>query len=56
MTYSWLHKLPGKMKEAMTVPNKNFMFNVKIMLHDVEDEQNEFISTKVAEAGNCICT
>lgn len=50
MTYSWLHKLPGKMKEAMTVPNKNFMFNVKFMLHDVEDEQNGFISTKVARS------
>lgn len=50
MTYSWLHKLPGKMKKTMTVPNKNCMFNVKFMLHDVEDKQNEFISAKVARS------
>jgi hypothetical protein len=38
------------MKEAMNVPNKNFMINAKFMLHDVEDEQNEFISAKVARS------
>ena len=35
------------MKEAVNVPNKKFMVDAMFMPHDVEDEQNEFISTNV---------
>ena len=35
------------MKEAMNVPNNNFMVDAMFMLHDVEDEQNEFIFANV---------
>ena len=35
------------MKEVVNVPNKNFMVDAMFMLHDVEDEKNEFISTNV---------
>ena len=37
-----------KTKEVVNVPNKNFMVDAMFMLHDVEDEQNEFISANVA--------
>ena len=37
-------KTQKKMKEAVNVPNKNFMVDAMFILHDVEDEQNEFIS------------
>ena len=36
------------MKEAVNVPNNNFMVDAMFMMHDVEDEQNEFISANVA--------
>ena len=36
------------MKEAVNVPNKNFMVDAMFMLHDVEDEHNEFIYVNVA--------
>ena len=36
------------MKEVVNVPNKNFMVDAIFMLHDVEDEHNEFISTNMA--------
>ena len=38
------------MKEAVNVPNKNFMVDAMFMLHDVEDEQNEFIFANVARS------
>ena len=31
----------------MNVPNKNFLVHAMFMLHDVEDEQNEFIFANV---------